>query len=83
MNLNNACFVLTGAAGGIGSALASALLAKGARVALVDRNQDSLEAIATQFPPQQVWSLRKIFWQKVRRARLFSTCFLPSAMWMC
>jgi short-subunit dehydrogenase len=54
MNLNNACFVLTGAAGGIGSALASALLAKGARVALVDRNQDSLEAIATQFPPQQV-----------------------------
>jgi short-subunit dehydrogenase len=53
MNLKNACVVLTGAAGGIGSALASSLLAEGARVALVDRNQERLEALATNFPSSQ------------------------------
>jgi short-subunit dehydrogenase len=53
MNLKNACVVLTGAAGGIGSALADALLAEGARVALVDRNQERLEALAANFPSGQ------------------------------
>ncbi|MGA1561386.1 MAG: SDR family oxidoreductase [Gammaproteobacteria bacterium] len=53
MNLQNACVVLTGAAGGIGSVLAKALLVEGARVALVDRNQDRLEQLASEFPSGQ------------------------------
>jgi short-subunit dehydrogenase len=54
MNIEGACILLTGAAGGIGSALAQALLAEGARVALVDRNRDRLETIAAGVPASQV-----------------------------
>ncbi len=48
MNLQGACVVLTGAAGGIGSALARALAAEGARLALVDRNEAALHALAAE-----------------------------------
>ncbi len=45
MMLLHSNIVLTGAAGGIGQPLALALAAKGARLALVERNQQKLEAL--------------------------------------
>ncbi len=47
MNLHDARILLTGAAGGIGQALARELASRGARLALVDRNGEALEALAT------------------------------------
>lgn len=44
--LDDRVVVLTGAAGGIGSALARALDARGARLALVDRRADGLRSVA-------------------------------------
>lgn len=41
--------LLTGAAGGLGSALAEELIARGARVALLDRSPEALDAIAHRF----------------------------------
>lgn len=40
--------LLTGAAGGLGSAFARALVASGRRVILVDRNQEKLDALAAE-----------------------------------
>jgi len=53
MNLHDARILLTGAAGGIGQALARELAGRGARLALVDRNGDALEALAASLgvPP--------------------------------
>ena len=48
MQLKNARVLLTGAAGGIGSEIATLLAARGARVALLDRNLDALEAFVKQ-----------------------------------
>lgn len=45
MKLDNARVVLTGACGGIGRALSEELLARGARIGLVDRRADDLEAL--------------------------------------
>ncbi len=45
MKLEGKSVILTGAAGGIGAMLAEALSARGARVALVDRNAGALEEI--------------------------------------
>lgn len=45
MNLNNKLIVITGGAGGLGKAMADALLAKGARLAIIDANQDALNAL--------------------------------------
>ena len=44
--------VITGAAGGIGSATARALSAKGARLVLVDRVQEPLDALAATLPAE-------------------------------
>jgi short-subunit dehydrogenase len=46
LNLSGAVIVLTGAASGIGAALAVQLAAKGARLALVDRDAGGLDAVA-------------------------------------
>lgn len=43
--------LLTGAAGGLGSAFARALVASGRRVILVDRNQEKLDALAAELGP--------------------------------
>jgi short-subunit dehydrogenase len=46
LNLSGAVIVLTGAASGIGAALAVQLAAKGAKLALVDRDAGGLDAVA-------------------------------------
>ncbi len=46
--------VITGGAGGIGSALARAFVARGDRVALLDLDPDRLDAVAATFPLQSV-----------------------------
>ncbi len=48
MKLNGARVLVTGAAGGIGRACASALMAQGAQVLGVDRDARSLDAVAAQ-----------------------------------
>jgi short-subunit dehydrogenase len=47
-DLRDAVVVLTGAAGGIGAATARALVARGARVALVDRDEVGLTTLAAE-----------------------------------
>jgi short-subunit dehydrogenase len=47
-NIFGAVIVVTGAASGIGAALAVQLAAKGAKLALVDRNEADLETVAQQ-----------------------------------
>ncbi|MDQ6967674.1 MAG: SDR family oxidoreductase [Mariprofundaceae bacterium] len=47
MNLKDKRIVLTGAAGGMGSILARALLERGAKLAMVDANADALQSLAT------------------------------------
>ena len=44
--------VMAGAAGGIGSEIATLLAGRGARVALLDRNLDALEAFVKQSTQQ-------------------------------
>lgn len=46
--LDNAVAVITGAASGMGAALALQMAARGTNLALVDRNEDGLEAIAAK-----------------------------------
>ncbi|MGK2882789.1 MAG: SDR family NAD(P)-dependent oxidoreductase, partial [Mycobacterium sp.] len=46
IDLTAAVVVITGAAGGIGSAVASSLHQRGARVVLVDLDQDAVDAVA-------------------------------------
>ena len=48
MNLNNKKIVLTGASGGIGSEIASQLSEAGADIALLDRDQDSLNSLTSK-----------------------------------
>jgi short-subunit dehydrogenase len=50
MNLSTARVLLTGAAGGIGSAIAAELLARGATVLLVDVNESALRLFAASEP---------------------------------
>ena len=50
MELHDRVVLLTGAAGGIGSALARAFAAEGARLALVDRDEAGLSALAGSLP---------------------------------
>jgi len=50
MNLKNTTTLLTGATGGIGRAVAQALADQGARLLLVGRNIDSLQALSEQLP---------------------------------
>jgi meso-butanediol dehydrogenase/(S,S)-butanediol dehydrogenase/diacetyl reductase len=45
--------IVTGAASGIGEATARRFVAEGAKVALVDRDKDSLEKVAKSLPADQ------------------------------
>ena len=50
MNLGEARVLITGGGGGIGSAIATELLAAGARVLLADLNGESLDTVARRLP---------------------------------
>jgi short-subunit dehydrogenase len=56
MNLNHARIVLTGAAGGIGSATAARLAQAGAKLVLADLNAEPLGRLATHLGPPHVLS---------------------------
>jgi len=47
MSLKDKRIILTGAAGGMGSILAKALLARGAKLVMVDANADALQSLAS------------------------------------
>ncbi|NED70652.1 SDR family NAD(P)-dependent oxidoreductase, partial [Streptomyces sp. SID10244] len=47
MQLDGKVAIVTGGAGGIGAAIAQALVTQGARVVVTDLNQTSLETVAT------------------------------------
>jgi NAD(P)-dependent dehydrogenase (short-subunit alcohol dehydrogenase family) len=51
---NNETAIVTGAAGGIGAAVCRGLVASGARVALVDINEDALSRLAAELPADRV-----------------------------
>lgn len=55
MQLHDARVVLTGASGGIGQAIASALCASGARVLAVARHQESLTPLLKRYPLNLKW----------------------------
>lgn len=55
MQLHEARVVLTGASGGIGLAIASALCASGARVLAVARHQEALEPLLERYPLHLCW----------------------------
>ncbi len=48
--------VVTGAASGIGAAIAGAFASKGAQVALLDRNEDAVRARAAALPASTAWT---------------------------
>ena len=50
MDVNGKVAVVTGASGGIGLAVAKVLAGKGAKLALVARSKDKLEALAKEMP---------------------------------
>jgi short-subunit dehydrogenase len=55
MRLSEARVVLTGASGGIGLAIATALCASGARVLAVARHRESLEPLLERYPQHLCW----------------------------
>lgn len=55
MRLSEARVVLTGASGGIGLAIASALCASGAHVLAVVRHRESLEPLLARYPQHLYW----------------------------
>lgn len=55
MQLHEARVVLTGASGGIGQAIASALCAAGARVLAVARHKETLMPLAERYPQHLFW----------------------------
>ncbi len=52
LSLNDKSFVVGGASGGLGKAIAEQLVAEGARVLLVARNEDSLRTVAQELGDQ-------------------------------
>ena len=59
MRLSDARVVLTGASGGIGLAIVSALCASGAYVLAVARHRAPLEALLAKYPEQLCWGRRR------------------------
>jgi len=57
VKLDNRHIILTGASGGIGSEVAKLLAAKGAHIALVDRNTEALENVARDISPYKTDSM--------------------------
>lgn len=57
MNLNGKRILLTGAAGGIGRLLSRLLVARGARLGLVDRDQAAVTALAKDFAASHILAL--------------------------
>ena len=55
MKLHDARVVLTGASGGIGLAIATALCASGARVLAVARHQEPLRPLLERYPQNLCW----------------------------
>src|SRR3990167_976405 len=55
MKLHDARVVLTGASGGIGLAIATALCASGARVLAVARHREPLEPLLERYPQYLCW----------------------------
>ena len=55
MRLSDARVVLTGASGGIGLAIATALCASGAQVLAVVRHRVPLEGLLERYPQQLCW----------------------------
>lgn len=55
MRLSETCVVLTGASGGIGLAIATALCASGAQVLAVARHRAPLEGLLERYPEQLCW----------------------------
>jgi NAD(P)-dependent dehydrogenase (short-subunit alcohol dehydrogenase family) len=53
-DLHGKSVLVTGASGGIGAATVRALVAKGARVTLVDLKQDAVDKVAATLPGDQV-----------------------------
>ena len=49
MDVNNAAAIVTGGASGLGAATARALAARGARVAVLDRNAEGARSVAAEF----------------------------------
>ena len=60
MNIIDKTFVVTGAASGIGKALTIGLLARGARVAAVDRNAETLNALQDELQAGERLSLHPL-----------------------
>ena len=57
IDLTGAVVVITGAAGGIGSAVGTSLHQRGARVVLVDLDQDRVDAVADRLGPARTLAL--------------------------
>jgi NAD(P)-dependent dehydrogenase (short-subunit alcohol dehydrogenase family) len=56
-DISGKSILVTGAAGGIGSATTRALVARGAHVTLVDLAQDSVDEVAATLPAERVLAL--------------------------
>src|SRR5216684_846482 len=67
MEIQNTVIYITGAAGGIGSAIAEACVKKGAHVALFDRDAERLELLAQQLEELALLARQQHRWPNVGR----------------
>ncbi len=85
MNLTDQTCVITGAARGIGFAIAEALVAKGARVVLADIDAPALEDALAKLPPDMAYQVVTDITQGDSVAALAATAvqtFGPIAVWI-